>query len=237
MPDQVAQHVGLHQGQWKHLSRTCSSSRSKCTDLSPKVKVSSARLAARPAARHGIHRRAQPLAAAQQAADAGDQNGQFEGFGEVVVGAGGEAAQHIVRMAARRQHQGGHELPGLAQSRTSPRSRLCRAASRPEPPRRRAAMRALQQLQRRFARVHHLHLIAFRLQVEAQALRPGAARLPLPESGSFQLPEVAEQRCSRVPAPRFRPRRGRRAAWPPSARCTGPSPVPLTRVASGPGTR
>ena len=38
-----------------------------------------------------------------------------KGLVQVVVGAGGEAVQHVVGMAARGQHQGGNELPGLAQ--------------------------------------------------------------------------------------------------------------------------
>ena len=58
-------------------------------------------------------RAGQPFAAAQQAPDAGDQDGQVEGLGEVIVGAGGEALQNVVGMAARGQHQGGNELAGL----------------------------------------------------------------------------------------------------------------------------
>src|ERR1035441_2453699 len=84
-------------------SRTCSSSRSKCTDLSPKVNVSpsssrGAGVAGIAASSHppslgglgGRRRRIprpQPLAAAQQSADTRDQDGQFEGLRQVIVGA------------------------------------------------------------------------------------------------------------------------------------------------------
>ena len=41
--------------------------------------------------------------------------GKFEGLGEVIVGAGGEAAEDVVGMAARGEHEGGDEHAGLTQ--------------------------------------------------------------------------------------------------------------------------
>ena len=53
--------------------------------------------------------------AAEQALDAGQQLGEVERLGDVVVGAELEAVDHVVRLVARREHEDRREVAVLAQ--------------------------------------------------------------------------------------------------------------------------
>ena len=57
-----------------------------------------------------------PLRAAQQSVNAGDQDAEFEGFGQIVIGTGGKAFEHIFRTRTRREHEDGNEVARRTQA-------------------------------------------------------------------------------------------------------------------------
>src|ERR1017187_8860538 len=231
IPDEVAKQVGFHQGERK--------------DLLAHAQLEQVELHRFFAERKGIiggrsgggvvERSLQPLTPAQQAADAGDEDGEFKGLGQVIVGSGGKAAQDIFGMAARGEHQGWNELTGLTQLGHY-REAVDAGQHDIEDHHVESRGLAFEQRQRGFPGVHQLHFPAFRLQIEAQAA--GQVLLVFHHENAGHL---ATGSCSTKVLPRPGPSLSAQAR-PPWRLATErtmkrPNPVPLTRAASWPGTR
>ena len=180
---------------------------------------------------------AQPRAAAEQAGDARQQDGQVEGLGQVVVGARLEAAQHVVGVRAGGQQHHGHELPGRAQA---PHDLEAVEAGQhdveqddveapgPGPD---------QPLQGGGAILLHLGGEALRLQVQLQAA--GQVLLVFDDEDAAHDAFSGSSRVKVLPRPA--PRLSANAR-PPCRRATArtidrPSPVPRTRARRAAGSR
>ena len=110
-----------------------------------------------------------PAAAAEQAVDAREEDGQLERLGEVIVGAGLEPAQHVVGAAAGGEHQDRHVLPGGPQLRGRLETVLAGQHDVEDDDVERLVAFE-QQGQRLLAVVGHGDVMAFGLEVEAQAV-------------------------------------------------------------------
>src|SRR5579864_3873413 len=93
MANQIAKDIGFHKSQWKNLIADAQLQAIEIHRLAVEAE--------------GVARSAHPLIAAQQAIDSRDQNSELEWLGQIIVGAGGETFQYVLRMAARGQHQSG----------------------------------------------------------------------------------------------------------------------------------
>src|ERR1035438_4010894 len=216
-------------------SRTRNSSRSKWTDLSPKTKVSPGSAGGGGGGGRGGNRRSQPLAAAQESANARDQDGQFEGLRQVVVGARFETQEDVLGMTARGQHQGRNKLPRPPQFAHHGEPIL---AGQHDVQHHHVEARSVgQQLfERRLPGLHHFHLIALGLQIKTQAL--GQVQFVFHYEDSAHL-AIGSWSAKVLPCPG--PSLSAQTR-PPCRLATertmySPRPVPLMRDASGPGTR
>ena len=98
------------------------------------------------------------------------QNRQLERLRQIVVGARLKSLQHVLRAAARGQHQHRHELPGAPQARPRPRSPSMPGSITSRMTRSKRAGSASELRQRRFSRVDHVDVVLLGLEVEPQAV-------------------------------------------------------------------
>ena len=110
-----------------------------------------------------------PAPASLQALEARHENCKLERLGQVVVRPGLEAAQHVLRAPARRQHQDRDELPGSAQLRSNGETVLARQ-HHVEHHDLECMPLFQEQLERLFAVTRHDGLVAFRFEVEAETV-------------------------------------------------------------------
>ena len=91
------------------LSGVVSSSEAKSMVRPAKVKVEGDPLRAAAGPARG-ERRAQPCHTAEQTVETRQQDGKIEGLGQIIVRAGAESVEYILRTAARSEHQDGNEI-------------------------------------------------------------------------------------------------------------------------------
>ena len=108
-----------------------------------------------------------PGAAAEQPADPRQQDRELGRLGQVVVGAGGEAVQHVLGTAAGGQHQDRHEDVALAQLADDGEPVLA-GQHDVEHDQVEVRRRIEKALEGAIAVVEHLGIEAFGLEVEAQ---------------------------------------------------------------------
>src|SRR5579883_560121 len=229
VPDQVPQEIGFHKRQGENLAADAQFEQVEADRLAVEGKT---------VARRGLRqseRCFEPGAAAQETADARDENRELERFRQVVVRSGSEAAQHVLRMAARSEHQGRDELAGAAELLDNGKAVLAgqHHVQNEEIGRLSAIEEAGQGV---LAGRRDLHRIAFFFQVVAQAV--GQVLLVLHHQDARHH-FAGNSRINVLPRPgpslstQTRP-----PCWRATVRTMKrPKPVPLTDDASGPGMR
>ena len=120
--------------------------------------------------------RTAPIASPQQAANTRQQNGQIERLGQVVVGARGKALQHVLRTAARGQHQQRNIVAGLAQLGSN-REAIFAGKHDVEHQQIELGRALQQQVERSFAVADNPGGITLGFEIELQARAPDALRL------------------------------------------------------------
>ena len=177
----------------------------------------------------------EPLAPAQQALHARDENRQLEGLGQIVVGARLKSPQHVLGTAAGGEHQHRHELPGAPQlgRHVEPVDAWQHHIEDDE-----VEPVGLEQRERPFSRVHHLNVVMFGDEVKPQAL--GEVLLVFDNEEAAHGGGISGN-CTVNVLPRPEPSLSANTL-PPWRAITDrtmnrPRPVPFTRIATAPGTR
>ena len=180
------------------------------------------------------------IRAPQQAPDARDQNRQIEGLGQIIVGARGEALQHISGWPRAVSISVGTNCPAWRISRHHGESILARQHTSSTTTSNAAAF-GMQHSSAASPVSTTCTSIALGLQVEAQTIRqmlfvfddqdPRHA-IPIASDRQLQNENVLPRPGPSLSAHARPPCRLRHRAHD-----VQPRPVPLTRVASGPGTR
>src|SRR5205823_3986914 len=105
------------------------------------------------------------LPAAQQALQASQQNRQFKWFGKIIVSPRGEALEHILRVAARGQHQDGDEILAGPQFRSDRKTIL---AGKHHVEDNRVEIAVAEKLQSALAIRRYIHRVPLRFEVKAK---------------------------------------------------------------------
>src|SRR5436305_2491673 len=229
VPDEMPQEIRFHQGEREDLSAHSQ------LELVEVHRLFAKREGVAERARSGVERSAEPLAAAHETLYAGDQDGELEGFGQVIVNTGGETAQDVLGASARRQHQRGHELPGLAELGDHGEAVLTRQhyVEDDNVERLRAAE---EHLESRLTVAHHFDGISFSLEVEPQPF--GEVLLVFHHQYSRHL-AIGNSTTNVLPFPGPSLSAHALPPWRLATERTmyNPSPVPFTADANCPGTR
>ena len=183
-----------------------------------------------------------PQAASQQGVHARDEDRQVERFRQIVVGSGGKALQDVLGAPPRRQHEDRDEVTALAQGRGDLEAVDARQHDvEDDGVERRSA--GFDDVERRFA---GFDVVSFRLEVEPQSRRDVRFVFDNEQrSHDAAVDQTTPGRASGSSKWNVAPRPGpglvahARPPWRRAAVCTmnRPSPVPLTRWVTGPGTR
>ena len=179
----------------------------------------------------------EPLAPAQQALHARDENRQLEGFGKIIVGARLKSLQHVLGTAAGSEHEHRHELPAAPQLGHDVESVDARQHDVEDDEIERGRIR-LEQRERRLSGVHDRNVVMFGDEVEPQAV--GEVLLVFHNQKTAHGGGMSGS-CTVNVLPRPEPALSANTL-PPWREMTDrtmnrPSPVPFTRIATAPGTR
>ena len=162
MANEVAKQICFHHGQLQGALSHVQLERVEVDDFS------SEQITVLAGGGRAVFRPAHPLGAAQQAANAGDQDGQLERLRQVIVRPGGKPVQHVLGAIAGGQYQYGNELAGVAQFGDD-RESVFAWQHHVEHHQVEPAPRVHKRLERAFAGVDDFHFVALGLEIEAQA--------------------------------------------------------------------
>src|SRR6185437_2565015 len=107
--DQIAEEVGFHQGEVDLLAQGFEAEVFEVDFATGEFELGDIVL------RGGAAIGRVPLHAAQQAVEAGEQDGKVEGLGQVIVGSGGEALEDVFWASASSEHEQRNEVLRLAE--------------------------------------------------------------------------------------------------------------------------